>query len=183
MKIIVAGDIHGDFQAVNSLVQEENPDYILQVGDFGYYPNEHPGWPPTEPELKLGNTCLHWCDGNHEDHQSLSQLIKVGELEVAPNCFYQPRGTTLTLPDGRRVLFYGGAARGLKGEDKFPCEEAPRVEDVENLKVEGIDIVISHAAPSIFKLPKKPPFGYAKEPWLSKFEEQTQEFWTSSYYM
>jgi hypothetical protein len=61
------------------------------------------------------------------------------------------RGNTLTLPDGRNVLFMGGAhsidedARE-PGIDWFP-QEAITEADIHNLPDMEIDIVISHTCP------------------------------------
>jgi hypothetical protein len=179
MKVIVVGDIHGDFQVINHLVKTERPDIILQCGDFGYWPRSDAGWPPTDPPLDNGSTPIYWCDGNHEDHAELQKVIAAGQTEVAPNCFYQPRGSTLGLPDGRTILFFGGADSGdhekrQKGVDWFP-QECPQQVDFKNIpKGLEIDIVISHTAPAVFNLRDTPPFGYAKGPWLAKHLEQTR---------
>lgn len=183
MKIIVIGDIHGDFQVINHLVRTERPDLILQVGDFGYWPRLH-GWPPRDSALELGDTKLYWCDGNHEDHQSLASLAKSGcdlssSVEVAPNCFYQPRGSVLTLPDGRNVLFFGGADSSDKdsreeGEDWF-AGELPGQADLEKLNTDlQIDIIISHTCPKKINLRETPPEGYSAGPWLAKSGDPTR---------
>lgn len=161
MKIIVAGDLHGSWEALNSLISSEKPDIILQVGDFGYWPHRD-GWPPIDPDLWLRNTLVYWCEGNHEDHEALAQLRRTKKFQIAPQCFYVPRGSVVELPDVRRVLFFGGSKSSDSDEDLDGIEELGR-----------IDIVISHTAPACFGLRKEPPPGYAEEPWLSKFEEET----------
>jgi len=178
MKTIVLGDIHGDFQVINYLVSTQKPDLIIQVGDFGFWPHRN-GWPPENPRLRNGDTAVHFCDGNHEDHPELAKIAASGELEIAPNVFYQPRGSVLTLPDGRNVLFFGGAASTdkasrIEGDDWFQTE-IPEMEDLERIP-EGItiDIVVTHTAPTFFELRKTAPFGYAKEPWLGKHTEPTR---------
>jgi len=168
--ILVVGDLYGHFEALNDLVKGKQPDIILQVGDFGY-------WPPDDPELELGKTKVYWCDGNHEDHDTLDLIKRTGQLEVAPSCFYQPRGSILRLPDGRRVLFFGGAesmdkAHRNRREDWFP-QELPTYLDFAKVLDAPVDIVISHTAPACFNIEKSPPFGYASLPWLAKFKEPT----------
>ncbi|AMK12692.1 metallophosphoesterase family protein [Pseudodesulfovibrio indicus] len=178
MKIIIVGDLHGDFQALNNLVESECPDIIFQVGDFGFLPGKY-GWPPDDPPLRNGETRIYWCDGNHEDHQALSQFIESNNYEVAPNCFYQPRGAVLTLPDSRNVLFFGGAASGdtgdgMEGQDRYHSE-VPQLADLDNIPSDrSIDIVVSHTAPMAFKIRQDPPLGYAKLPWLAKHHEETR---------
>lgn len=182
MKTLILGDIHGDFQVINALIRDENPDVILQVGDFGYWPNlpDH-CWPPDDPPLLNKNVRIYWCDGNHEDHQALSEVADSGTTEVLPNVQYQPRGSVLALPDGRNILFFGGAASGdtwrrTEGRDWFQ-EEVPSLVDLDKIprNIE-IDIVISHTAPLSFKLRKSPPpAGYSPIPWMAKHKEVTRE--------
>ena len=161
--VLIVGDLHGNFAALNELIAKHKPDVALQVGDFGYWPHRHSAWAPDD--LELGRTKVYWCDGNHEDHEELAKAIESGQLEVAPNCFYQPRGSTLTLPDGRRVLFLGGAEPS--------SQELPMCFDYVKVPSGPVDIVISHTAPTCFKMQKIPPKGYAAMPWLAKFGEQT----------
>lgn len=149
--IIVAGDIHGCFGDLNQLINQRKPKILLQAGDFGYWPEfNKPDKYGHMSRPVAGNCHVHWCDGNHEDHWRLKER-KTNELW--PNVFYQPRGSTLTLPDGRTVLFMGGADsidKGMRtvGLDWFP-EEVISYNDVArldpNLKV---DIVVSHTCPA-----------------------------------
>lgn len=151
-RIIIAGDVHGDWRRFNVFLNKKKPEMVLQAGDFGYWPREE-GYELNR--LKNFDTKIHWCDGNHEDHWSLKQLTT---NEVSPHVFYQPRGSILTLPDGRNVLFFGGATSIDKdvrtlGRDWFP-EEVPSYADFETLdkiNVE-IDIVISHTCPKEFEI-------------------------------
>jgi Calcineurin-like phosphoesterase. len=168
MKILALGDIHGDFQILNSLVRKENPNIILQVGDFGYWPARD-GWPPDDPELHLRDTLVYWCEGNHEDYKALEQFAEQNTCQIAPQVCYLSAGSVLTLPDNRTVLFYGGA---YKSDPRRP-EELPALEELKRNYGGRVDIVISHTAPASFQIRKEPPPGYAREPWLAKFEEET----------
>ena len=151
-KIIVAGDIHGDWGGINSLINKHNPDYILQCGDFGWWPGmESNKW--KLKGIKSPNTKILWCDGNHEDHWDLKRGN--GSYD---NVIYMSRGSIYTLPDGRNILFIGGAdsidknVRTL-GIDWFP-EELITYADLEKClshKIK-IDIVISHTCPEEFEL-------------------------------
>ena len=158
--IIVAGDIHGDFWALNGLINS-HPDIkmIIQCGDFGWWPrctldywkNRGGG------TLKNGDVKIIWCDGNHEDFEDLKKYDDI--TEVLPNVFYMPRGSIMTLPDERNVLFIGG---GLSIDRKYRIErcrdfgwfeeETISQKDINELPDEKIDIVISHTAPELFKL-------------------------------
>lgn len=145
MRVMVVGDIHGYWGNLNTLINHKKPDLILQCGDFGYWP----GHKKFEFEqLKLDNTIIRWCDGNHENHW---ELAKRESDEVAPGVIYMPRGSTYTLPDGRNVLFMGGAdsidkAWRTIGYDWFP-EEIITQKDILDLPDMKIDIVISHTCP------------------------------------
>jgi hypothetical protein len=110
--------------------------------------------------LHNGDLCkIYWCPGNHEDWWDLiyeRQYIK-GPVEMQPSVYYMKRGETLMLPDGRRVLFMGGAdsidkSMRTMGHDWFPQEIITQA-DIYNLPDPDevpIDIVISHTCPEEF---------------------------------
>lgn len=157
--IIVTGDIHGDWEALNKLIKDTRPELVICCGDFGYWPHlvgktainsvgQRRKIPSLAEALKNGKTKVLFCDGNHEDHWSLRALKNT---EVAPNVFYMPRGSTYTLPDGRKILFMGGAYSIDKnvrtfGIDWFP-EEQISSRDILKCPNESIDIVVSHTCP------------------------------------
>lgn len=154
--VVVMGDIHREFGALNSWINKKQPSLILQCGDFGYWPRwsdrKRNGRPWPIPKLQGGE--LLFCDGNHEDHVALKALE---DYEVYPNVHYMPRGSLLTLPDGRNALFIGGADsidKNLRtpGEDWFP-EELITESDIYRLPDQSIDIVISHTCPREFEIP------------------------------
>lgn len=82
-------------------------------------------------------------------------------LEIpVPGCFYMPRGSVLTLPEGRNVLFFGGAMstdkEGRTEGDDWWAKEVPTVEDLDRARAQvaahgrRVDIVISHTGPLMF---------------------------------
>jgi len=155
MKILAVGDVHGVFERLNHLIQQEEPDIILQVGDFGY-------WPRLEDQdleaIDTSRTRIYFCEGNNDDLDSLNALVKQpGQpVELAPNLIYMPRGAVLELEDGRRVLFMGGGQsvdryRRDEGWDWFP-EEIISEDDLVHLPQPPIDIVISHTCPVEFPI-------------------------------
>jgi len=162
-RIIVIGDVHGDWNFLNALINKERPDLILACGDFGYWPKFHnttllsgPGskkW--DQYGIKTKEAKLYWCDGNHEDHWAIrTELVEKGISEIMPNVFYMKRGSTLELPDKRIVLFMGGAESTDKivrtlGHDWFP-EETIKDRDLMELPEHKVDIVISHTCPKEF---------------------------------
>ena len=154
-KILILGDAHGYWMSLNQIVKAMRPDLVLQCGDFGYFPK----FKLYCPENRLANRApIHWCDGNHEDHESLAKFRSDPPAghEVATNVFYQERGSTLTLPDGRTVLFMGGAdsidkKERTSGRDWFP-EELITEADLARLPDCRVDIVISHTCPTRFDI-------------------------------
>ena len=162
-KIIVCGDLHGNWGYLNSLMQKKRPDIVLQCGDMGW-------WPKLETSkgviygqkswkckgLKIPEeTKVYFCDGNHEDHWDLEwhRNEEYNIVELYDRCFYCPRGSTLKLPDGRTILFIGGAdsidkAHRTLGIDWFPEEVISYADAERALSLETpIDIVISHTVP------------------------------------
>ena len=108
-----------------------------------------------ESRPRIGETKLYWCDGNHEDFSSLRAQ---DTIETYPNVFHMGRGSTVTLPDGRTVLFMGGAtstdmAWRTPGIDWFP-EEAITSADLDRLPDRRVDIVISHTCPTEIEMPR-----------------------------
>lgn len=147
MKTIITGDIHNDFGSLNTLINKKNPDLVICCGDFGYWPKL--GRPFSD--IKNKNTKILWCDGNHEDHWSLKNR---NTDELAPNVIYMPRGSTYTLPDGRTILFMGGAesidkAIRTEGRDWFREETISNSDfrNVPNPMDTKVDIVVSHTCP------------------------------------
>ncbi len=164
-KIIVCGDLHGYWQAINMLINKKQPDIILPCGDFGWFPNFEVKKPVLYNNqvkwllkgIKTNNTKIYWCDGNHEKHDELPQD---GEIhEMYKNVYYCSRGSKLVLPDGRTVLFAGGASSTDKdlrtpGHDWFHEENINYEQGDRILSLENIDIVISHTCPQDFKILK-----------------------------
>jgi len=149
--IIVCGDIHADWKFLNTLINRKKPDIILVCGDYGYWPILDRRTNRSYSNVRPKDTKIYWCDGNHEDHESLGKLREKEISEIVPNVFYMKRGSTLILPDGRVVLFMGGADSVDKewrtpGLDWFPGETISN-KDIDNLPEVGVDIVVSHTCP------------------------------------
>ncbi len=166
MKTLIVGDSHGLFLPLLGLIAEQEPDLVLQCGDFGYWPKRPvAGWdasggPGIHGAVLQFAVPVHWCDGNHENHHALSNLRDGDPAprahQVGHNCFWQDRGSTLTLPDRRVVLFVGGAdsidkATRREGFDWFP-EEVLTSDVLPRLPDCKVDIVVSHTAPLYFHL-------------------------------
>lgn len=194
--IIVCGDVHGFWGYFNEFITRRRPSIVLQCGDFGWFPRmrkkaftkngmRYRGFDPFG--IKPGNTDVYFAPGNHEDWDELS-LRKAEFSQLMPNVWYANRGATLTLPDGRVVLFMGGAASIDKnartpGIDWFPQEMIPIAElyKLEEKGLDRVDIVISHTCPQEFN-----PFLNTKKPyngWQYKFYDSSQEVLSEILYM
>jgi hypothetical protein len=181
MRTLVLGDLHGMWWQLKGLIDVLKPDLVLQCGDFDYTPTEPP-MSPQAIQMELGELpCdVRFCDGNHDDWRALRRLaygLPPGEdhrlypfpypmeHEIVPRVFYQERGSTLVLPDGRTVLFIGGAMsvidRSVRspGVDLFD-EEVISPWDMDRLPKVPVDIVISHTTPRRFRFKVKRAPGY-----------------------
>ena len=145
-KAIVTGDIHNEFGRLNELINKKRPELVMCCGDFGFWPKVPWGAPLSN--IRTQGAEILWCDGNHEDHWSLRDRTTD---ELAPDIHYMPRGSTLTLNDGRTIMFMGGAhsidkMHRREGVDWFP-EEIITQRDLYNLPDIKVDIFITHTCP------------------------------------
>jgi hypothetical protein len=114
VRVLFAGDWHaGTPFAIDTmdLAVEREIDRIVQVGDFGFWPRFDQGaaFLRSVSEGAVGRGITVWfCDGNHEDHDSLPHATRLEPLEVAPSVFWVPRGGVIEW-GGTRLLFFGGA--------------------------------------------------------------------------
>jgi predicted phosphodiesterase len=143
MKVLILGDIHAEFGQLNTIIDRKKPELVICCGDYGFWPSIKTLKQFTD--IKPQSSKILWIDGNHEDFWALKQRASD---EIVPNVIYMPRGSTYDLPDGRRILFMGGADSIDKnyrklGVDWFP-EEVITQKDIYNLPDTKIDILISH---------------------------------------
>lgn len=143
-------------RAISSGEYEDISDSLVNADPWQHHIARRVPKPWDQFGLKNKDTKIYWCDGNHEDHWDLveERNYMKAPCEMMPNVYYMKRGSILTLPDGRNVLFMGGADSIDKnyrtlGEDWFP-EELINYRDIDNLPDINIDIVISHTCPLEF---------------------------------
>lgn len=143
--LAIVGDLHGNVKSMQNIddciSKEKDISAVIQVGDWGWYPNRFPMY----ERLKMNNK-WYFIDGNHEHHWWLSRYVEVSE--VLPNVHFIPRGTVLEL-DGKKIAFMGGAGSVDKaynsnwsdGEDILD-EEIALLDDVTS-----VDLLITHCPP------------------------------------
>lgn len=145
-KVIIVGDVHNEFSRLNALIANKRPELVICCGDFGYWPNV-PWATPLENIRPQGSKIL-WCDGNHENHWELRNREKD---EMVPDVIYMPRGSTYDLPDGRTIMFMGGADSIDKHNRKEGVtwfkEETIQTKDLYDLPQVNVDIFITHTCP------------------------------------
>lgn len=163
--IIYAGDIHGRLhaiKAIDSYAIQNNIQNVIQVGDFAIHWNTESC--PIAEYFNTRETGPTWwtCGGNHDNWPHWFSLHSEGNLtELAKNCFYVHRGTTVEI-DSRLHLFLGGAEsidRHYRVDGvSWWREETPTKEEFErfflSLEAEKPEVVVTHDAPlqvDIFK--------------------------------
>ena len=171
---LVVGDTHGNWQCLLSTIFHFKPKCCIVAGDFGWWPSFWAQYTPKQKEWVQTldflltslpkSTEIRFIDGNHEDlpnlfsEQEKNSKNKFDPVELRPNLWYQPRGSVLTLSDGRVIFFCGGAKSvdwklRKKGITWFPEEEI-RESDLPD-PIPHADIVISHTIPNCFGVLQK----------------------------
>jgi predicted phosphodiesterase len=159
--IFYVGDTHGrlgDIREIEEKAIEAGAKIIVQVGDFGM----HFGKDCQVFEwFNTRSSGLPWitCGGNHDNWplwRSLPEVDMFGGtvIQLAPECFFAERGTTLILEDEKH-LFFGGAESidkvyRTEGFDWWE-EETPNIMEVnrffDELETFKPEVVVTHEAP------------------------------------
>jgi calcineurin-like phosphoesterase family protein len=154
---LFTGDTHNDLAFAESAAKlaRQHDAELIQLGDFGFlWPGHDQLQDLSDMLVGLGVT-LRAIDGNHDDHPRLRGYVKtcIATL-IAPNVFYQPRGSVHEDADGTRFLFCGGApsidrAGRVEGESWWPEETITEIEFARALSAEGpIHVLVTHDAPA-----------------------------------
>jgi hypothetical protein len=156
--ILIMGDFHGCwYEALENyrrICQERGtrPDLLLQLGDFGYYPDSDIKYHLPYLDHQF-NHPLVFIDGNHEDHE---QLRPLAGKRVGADCYYAQRGL---LWEG--ILFAGGAysvdkpqriARGMHWSPLEELTEQEALNIIDAHKTEKVHTIVSHTCPSVFDM-------------------------------
>ncbi|MBQ7608092.1 MAG: metallophosphoesterase [Desulfovibrionaceae bacterium] len=147
---LVVADTHTHWKPFLSFLWTHRPSVCLVAGDFGWWPGHELS---LFLRLKPETSEIRFIDGNHEDHSSLFAAVKRRQddggyrshepVELAPGLWYQPRGSTYTLADGRTIFCVGGAAPVKNATVLY---ERPAMLDRTDLpaSLPSADIVLAH---------------------------------------
>jgi len=157
MKIIIIGDVHGNFDAANTsvlaaLTEHPTATVVVQLGDLG------DGWPTPQGPSRWKpsfNLPILVVDGNHENFDALAKG------DINPKLEWVQRGDTKTF-NGRRAMFFGGATSpDLKdrtiGINWWPQESITRAQVEYALAWDGgpIHTMFCHERADVFRIPPK----------------------------
>ena len=103
-RVLVAGDTHGNTVWVEGLVStaaEKSCPIVIQVGDFGYFP-DHPDGPrfltAVDTACSRHGVELWFIDGNHDDHFALAEhRERDTPVALTDHVTYLPRGARVAL--------------------------------------------------------------------------------------
>lgn len=164
MKLLAAGDIHGNLAHVEYLAEvaeTEQVGAIVAVGDTGYMWAAEFIAALQGVATELGIDVL-WEDGNHDDHTMIGRLMAVHGADgtrpvalwpdTAPDVWYMPRGCVVTL-DGVRVMMVGGAIsvdRTARRDfiEHWPEEALTYAQVHRACDNDPVDILFSHDVPA-----------------------------------
>lgn len=158
MRILIAGDTHGNAQWCNLLstkALELNCERIFVVGDFGFWPG--PGGMRfldyVQQIAEDDGIPWDWLDGNHEWHDALDPYRSADKpWEMRPGITYYPRGHRFEW-DGVRVMSLGGAWSIDKDSRTphvswWPQEELTVGDVMRALDGPEVDLLLTHDMPN-----------------------------------
>ncbi len=149
-----AGDWHAGTNFATTAIESaaaRGVEHIAHVGDFGFWPR-HPDGRKFIDAISAAcsdnDISLWFCDGNHEDHDSLPHDTASEPVEVAPRVHWVPRGTTLEWA-ATRLLFMGGAVSvdqfsRFPGKTWFPDEIPSNGQWQRAFAATDVDVVVAH---------------------------------------
>jgi Icc-related predicted phosphoesterase len=152
MRIIVIGDVHGDFRIIDTILNTTHANFYVQVGDLG------------SPSLRYPDLekPLIFIPGNKENADFLGKFPQYdGKVLIKKNLWY--------LPIGESTTFRGISIAGFGGNysENYYYEERGRLQGRHRLHftkrdylrmldtASKIDILLTHEAPSPFIVPRK----------------------------
>jgi predicted phosphodiesterase len=173
MKLLICGDLHGKFHDLNSVMKNVDfnlkikYDAVIQVGDFGLYPQCFEQLDQFNRKLKTTQTGYSYdytplkfhkpvyvIDGNHENHEWLKDSNHSVWKEKY-NIIYQSRSSWMDI-DGYKIGFLGGALNADRKQEGSINKETTNYILNKQVKralkewneVGGMDTIITHSCPT-----------------------------------
>lgn len=157
MKVLLAGDTHGDLPHVAYLLRtaaQVGCDRIVQVGDFGFWPHVEPFHERVNAAARSAALTWYWLDGNHENFDVLEEVVDMvadAPQQMDDHLWYLARGSTWTWDDCR-FMAVGGAPSvdkeyRVEGSTWW-AQELLTQEQVRRAQSRGpVDVLLTHDAP------------------------------------
>ncbi|MBU8920803.1 MAG: metallophosphoesterase [Bacteroidales bacterium] len=146
--IIFVGDVHAEFDRMAAALTKAPRDaQIIQVGDFGIWPNCEKRW--ARSGMQEFEKPVLFIDGNHECFPMLSQ--DQVPKEIWPGAVHVPRGSVLRI-DSYTIGFLGGGTSidkaYRKGGTSWFADEQITEEQLRRFDGQTIDILVTHTPPA-----------------------------------
>jgi predicted phosphodiesterase len=162
MRILLAGDSHGNFGYVHDLVtiaRQRECDRVFILGDFGYWEHSRPMGPEYLDGVSHLATSqaltIHFLDGNHDNHPMLWSCYGDGrkrQEKVRPSLFYHGRGLRWEW-NGVAFMSLGGGYSIDKEYRRpwaswWPTETLTDEDVVYSIRRGRVDVLLCHDAPA-----------------------------------
>lgn len=159
VRVLVVGDLHANTGAALQVIDyaaTAGADLVLQMGDYGWWPNDQRGQGfirKVEKRLAVRGLDLWWIDGNHEHFDRLlaRPIDADGRRQMSEHVWHLPRGFRWRWSQAVWVAVGGAVsvdkAFRTEGKTWFAGEELTD-EEAEAIIAGGpADVVVSHDAP------------------------------------
>jgi hypothetical protein len=158
-QLMLTGDWHRNMRWASRMVQhaaDNGVDTILQLGDFGFWPDDDgtdPYVAQLSKQLEQSGIRLFWLDGNHENHDA----IRAGMAEDRGPVVYLARGFRWRWW-GKEWMAVGGGVSVDKswrtpGVDWFDREMLSPEEFEYCCRPGDVDVIVSHDCPAGIQVP------------------------------
>lgn len=158
LRILVAGDTHGNIDWVRQLVAlaiDHHCHALVQLGDFGWWPGEDAYLDEVSLMATSADLPFAFIDGNHDFHDARLYVCESRgwdrPIELRPGLFHLPRGVRWVW-SGIRFGALGGAFSvdwryRTNYVNWWRKDEGPNQDDVDRLGDEALDVLFTHDAP------------------------------------
>ena len=150
MRINFIGDVHGQFEKLKHILEENPADLALVAGDYGIWTDFRKESIPERYHTDFPYP-VWFIDGNHENHNELDKYERGKIHQLTDKLSFCAYGSTFTH-NATTFLFCGGAY-SIDKHLRVPFvswwpTECITEEDQSFLPDCNVDVVVSHTAPS-----------------------------------